>query len=260
MEKAREQIRKEVAAGKAEKAPAKPVEVAPPATAPIPTRSRRWSRPGRRRLSPPTSPTRSDAELGKGFTAEDGLHTIAMDAPMLHKPAAEAAPIPVAEGPVRRRTSRRPRHARDQPAQDPGRRREARRDHRRAADDRPGPGAARAGRHPEDGGPQVEDDRRRRPAASAPGVSRAKSAFSSRRPPATSRRRRRPLVAARHGVLGQHEEDDRAAEAGPEQHGTHGAVQVVVGADGRSRPSIPPAARADNHRRPRRLRHPQGRR
>jgi hypothetical protein len=108
VEKAREQIRKEVASGfadkAAEKAAPKPVEApaavpagpAVPMPIPIPFPIAPAAAAGPHDFSDADI----DAALGAGFTADDGLHTIALDAPMLHKPPPEVAPVPIKQGPV----------------------------------------------------------------------------------------------------------------------------------------------------------------
>jgi hypothetical protein len=109
--KAREQIRKEVAAGFAEQdaaAAAKPGPAAAPAAA---STAETAAPPPILPLPLPAKPAAAasphdfsdadiDAALGGGFTADDALHTVAMDAPMLHKPAPEPAPVPIKQGPV----------------------------------------------------------------------------------------------------------------------------------------------------------------
>jgi hypothetical protein len=109
VEQAREQIRKEVAAGKAEQeaAKTKPLETksvetpAPAAPEPVPIPFPTTAAGPAPAASPHDfSDLDIDAALNQGFTADDGLHTIAMDAPPLHKPKAAPAPVPVKEGTV----------------------------------------------------------------------------------------------------------------------------------------------------------------
>jgi hypothetical protein len=103
VEKAREQIRKEVASGFAEQKPAPKVVEAPAAAASsaapvVPIPFPHAAAPGPAAGPHDFSDADIDAALGGGFTADDGLHTIKMDAPMTHKERPAPAPVPVREG------------------------------------------------------------------------------------------------------------------------------------------------------------------
>jgi hypothetical protein len=103
VEKARERIRQEVASGFAEQGPA-PKPAAPPVAEPAAAASSAppvpIPLPGPAASPHDFSDADIDAALGGGFTADDALHTIKMDAPMPHKLAPEAAPVPIKQGPV----------------------------------------------------------------------------------------------------------------------------------------------------------------
>ena len=111
------------------------------------------------------------------------------------------------------------------------------------------PAAARPGRGPEVRGPQVEDDRRRRQAARRDrgrGRGRVLQAAGPGRP---RRLDGGALVAARHGVLGQRGEDDRAAEAG-RRAARHQERQAGRGRRRRRGPGRRPRGRAARRRSP----------
>jgi len=174
-----------------------------------------------------------DAALGKGFTAEDGLHTIEMDAPMLHKPAPEVAPIPVHEGAV---TSSELRSAHGMPETNQRKIQDVAEKHGVIIDVRPT--TAQAPALLEQGAiPKMEDLKSKTIGGAdqrlGAGGQQGEVGFFKPQAPGdiaggdAARWWQRDME-----FWDNAQKMTELQKAIPQQHGTHGAVQVVVGADG----------------------------